>query len=254
MTIARPAGSGGGVTAAEVNLKFVWEVVSRIKIGEAGPAYVVDSTGTLIAHPDISLVLKKTDLQSAAAGRALRAPMARRSRSARDIKGDEVFSAHAAIPTLRWTVFVESPRAEALAPLYASLVRAALLLGAGLLSRPPRASSSRARWCGRCRRCRKARRASAPASSTAASRSAPATSSKAWPSSSTRWAPLKASYADLERKVEQRTARADRGARLPDRDQRGAARDQRVADRRGAGVRGDPRAARRACSAARWRR
>ena len=36
MTIARPAGSGGGVTAAEVNLKFVWDVVSNIKIGEKG--------------------------------------------------------------------------------------------------------------------------------------------------------------------------------------------------------------------------
>ena len=46
MTIARPAGSGGGVTAAEVNLKFVWEVVSRIKIGESrGLAYVVDVDG-----------------------------------------------------------------------------------------------------------------------------------------------------------------------------------------------------------------
>ena len=36
MTIARPAGRGGGVTAAEVNLKFVWDVVSRIRIGEKG--------------------------------------------------------------------------------------------------------------------------------------------------------------------------------------------------------------------------
>ena len=36
-------------------------------------------------------------------------------------------------------------------------------------------------------------------------------------------------------------ARAERGARLPGGDQRGAARHQRVADRRGAGVRGDPR-------------
>ena len=34
MTIARPAGPGGGVTSAEVNLKFVWDVVSRIKIGK----------------------------------------------------------------------------------------------------------------------------------------------------------------------------------------------------------------------------
>jgi hypothetical protein len=66
MTIARPAGSGGGVTAAEVNLKFVWDVVSQIKIGTgtAGLAYVVDADGVLIAHPDISLVLKKSDLSA----------------------------------------------------------------------------------------------------------------------------------------------------------------------------------------------
>ena len=62
MTISRPAGSGGGVTVAEVNLKFVWEVVSRIHIGQAGLAFAVDASGTLIAHPDISLVLKQTSL------------------------------------------------------------------------------------------------------------------------------------------------------------------------------------------------
>ena len=55
-------GQAGGVTAAEVNLKFIWDVVSQIKIGQAGQAFVVDGQGALIAHPDISLVLQKTDL------------------------------------------------------------------------------------------------------------------------------------------------------------------------------------------------
>ena len=54
----------GGVTVAEVNLKFIWDVVSQIKVGKAGLAYVVDGSGALIAHPDISLVLQKTDLAS----------------------------------------------------------------------------------------------------------------------------------------------------------------------------------------------
>ncbi|HUP07028.1 MAG TPA: cache domain-containing protein, partial [Caldimonas sp.] len=36
MTISRPAGPGGGVTAVEVNLKFVGDVVSSIKVGEHG--------------------------------------------------------------------------------------------------------------------------------------------------------------------------------------------------------------------------
>ena len=51
-----------GVSVAEVNLKLIWDVVSQIKVGEHGHAYVVDAQGRLIAHPDISLVLRNTDL------------------------------------------------------------------------------------------------------------------------------------------------------------------------------------------------
>src|SRR5262249_1698366 len=51
-----------GVSIAEVNLKLIWDVVSQIKVGENGHAYVVGSQGRLIAHPDISLVLRTTDM------------------------------------------------------------------------------------------------------------------------------------------------------------------------------------------------
>jgi signal transduction histidine kinase len=135
MTISRPAGSGG-VTIAEVNLKFVWEVVSRIKIGQAGLAFVVNSAGTLIAHPDISLVLQKTDMtklaQVAALGQGTEADITAPA-IARDVKGVEVLTAHARIPTLNWTVFVELPLAEAFKPVYASIQRMGLLLLAGLV-------------------------------------------------------------------------------------------------------------------------
>ena len=134
MTISRPAGgAGGGVTVAEVNLKFVWEVVSRIQIGKAGLAYVVNSAGTLIAHPDISLVLQKTDLSRLAQVAALTRGEGADAPMARDLKGEEVLTAHARIPTLNWTVFVELPLAEAFAPLYASILRIGLLLLAGLV-------------------------------------------------------------------------------------------------------------------------
>ncbi|HWH82041.1 MAG TPA: GAF domain-containing protein, partial [Burkholderiaceae bacterium] len=128
MTIARPAGSGGGVTAAEVNLKFVWDVVSRIRIGDKGLAYVIDAAGTLIAHPDISLVLQKTDLAALPQVAALAASAAFAPDAARDLQGEPVLSAFERIPTLAWTVFVESPRAEAFAPLYVTLQRMALVL------------------------------------------------------------------------------------------------------------------------------
>ena len=42
-----------GITVAEVNLKFIWDVISRIKIGDKGFAYVIDSQGHLIAHPGL---------------------------------------------------------------------------------------------------------------------------------------------------------------------------------------------------------
>ncbi|MEP6874562.1 MAG: ATP-binding protein [Burkholderiales bacterium] len=134
MTIARPAGSGGGVTAAEVNLKFVWEVVSRIHIGEKGLAYVVGADGILIAHPDISLVLKKTDLSALpqVAEAAIRSDTGMVA-VARNLKGEPVLVASERIPTLAWTVFVESPRAEAFAPLYSMLQRMGLVLIVALL-------------------------------------------------------------------------------------------------------------------------
>ena len=63
MTLAtRSGGPDSPVTVAEVNLKFIWDVVSRIKIGEKGKAYVVDTAGLLVADPDIGLVLRKTSM------------------------------------------------------------------------------------------------------------------------------------------------------------------------------------------------
>ncbi|HVO85146.1 MAG TPA: cache domain-containing protein, partial [Syntrophobacteria bacterium] len=51
MTIALSGkGQDAGVTVAEVNLKFIRDVVSQIKVGKAGRAYVLDSRGNLIAH------------------------------------------------------------------------------------------------------------------------------------------------------------------------------------------------------------
>jgi hypothetical protein len=47
MTLAPAVNRAGvGVSAAEVNLKFMWDVVSQIKVGVEGGAYVVDSEGS----------------------------------------------------------------------------------------------------------------------------------------------------------------------------------------------------------------
>jgi hypothetical protein len=51
-----------GVTVVEVGLKLIWDVVSRSLVGERRQAYVIDTQNRLIAHTDISLVLRNTDL------------------------------------------------------------------------------------------------------------------------------------------------------------------------------------------------
>jgi two-component system, NtrC family, sensor kinase len=138
MTIA-VAGSGAqaGVTVAEVNLKFIWDVVSQIQVGKTGHAYVVDDRGYLIAHPDISLVLQKLDLSAqpqvqAAHARVPRADDAENTMTTPDLLGRPALTTYAAIAPVGWSVFLAQPLQEAFAPLYASLLRNAVLLLLGL--------------------------------------------------------------------------------------------------------------------------
>ncbi len=126
-----------GVSVAEVNLKLIWDVVSQIKVGERGKAYVVDAQGRLIAHPDISLVLRNSDLSNLAQVKAARenseASPNEQVKEATDIQGKRVLTAYAPVSPLRWLIFVELPITEAYGPLYASLERTAGLLAGGLL-------------------------------------------------------------------------------------------------------------------------
>jgi signal transduction histidine kinase/HAMP domain-containing protein len=121
-----------GVSIAEVNLKLIWDVVSKIKVGERGQAYVVDAQGRLISHPDISLVLRNTDMtklaQVQAAQRAEKGGPVEDIETATDIQGRRVLTAFAPVAPLGWTVFVELPVEEAYQPLIASIQRTALVL------------------------------------------------------------------------------------------------------------------------------
>jgi signal transduction histidine kinase len=135
IAVAR-SGRQGGVTLAEVNLKLIWDVVTGIRLGQTGYAYVVDRDARLIAHPDISLVLRNTDLsalpQVAAARAATNPSDSEPAAIVPSLDGRRVFSAATAIPQLGWYVFVETPVQEALEPLYATMLRTSLLLLAGL--------------------------------------------------------------------------------------------------------------------------
>jgi signal transduction histidine kinase/putative methionine-R-sulfoxide reductase with GAF domain len=135
LTIALRSNSDDGpVTIADVNLKFIWDVVSRIKIGDKGKAYVVDANGYLVADPDIGLVLRKTYL--GALPHVIATENSKADEDAivsTDLGGTQVLTSVAFIEPLRWRVFVEQPVAEVYGKLNASILRTGLLLLAGLV-------------------------------------------------------------------------------------------------------------------------
>ena len=132
MTIAvAESGARRGVVAAEIDLRFVGDVISRTRVGSTGYAYAVDSRGRLVAHQDLNLVLKRTSFASLPQVRAAlegTRPKSRSVATGRDLDGETVLSAFENIDRLGWRVFVEEPQSEAFAPLYSAIKRTAFFL------------------------------------------------------------------------------------------------------------------------------
>jgi adenylate cyclase len=126
--------SAVGVAVAEINLKFIWEVISEIRVGRTGEAFVLDGPGRLVAHPDISLVLRADQVEQQPL-KVLRAGILARPGEAtagQDISGKTVLAAMAHIPGVNWNVIVKQPVAEAFGPIYDALWRTVALLVAGV--------------------------------------------------------------------------------------------------------------------------
>ncbi|QOZ67951.1 hybrid sensor histidine kinase/response regulator [Bradyrhizobium arachidis] len=131
MTIAtRGTGRSPNVVVAEVNLRFIWDLVAGIRVGNTGKAYVVDRQGVLIAHPDLWPALQRSDLSGHADVRTALDGVGPPSGGLvkEDLSGQRVLSTYATVPSLGWLVFVELPLSEAYAPIYASIGRSTFLL------------------------------------------------------------------------------------------------------------------------------
>jgi adenylate cyclase len=123
-----------GITVAVINLKLIWDVISAIHIGASGDAFVLDRSGRIVAHPDISLVLRGDDDPAAARLKDLQKVTIGGGGETADgvnAEGRSVIAAMAPIPGPDWMAFVEQPAAEAFGPIRAALWRTGLLLLVG---------------------------------------------------------------------------------------------------------------------------
>ncbi len=123
-----------GALVAEVNLKFMWDVVAGIKIGSKGAAYVVDRSGNLIAFGDASRVLKGENLSrlNAVAEYINREKSDFKSSAgiSKGIQGTTVVSTFVALGSPDWAVVVELPFLEA----YESVIQALKLTAVVMLA------------------------------------------------------------------------------------------------------------------------
>ena len=93
-------------------------------IGKSGYAYVVSGAGTLVAHPDLQLVLQHKDPSTRRSCCTPRIQQRRkRNGGLLEFSGQPVLVSYQRIPNIGWTVLVERPLLEAYAPALISLGR-----------------------------------------------------------------------------------------------------------------------------------
>jgi diguanylate cyclase (GGDEF)-like protein/PAS domain S-box-containing protein len=124
-----------GVLVADVNLKFLGFLVSRIQVGETGYAFVLDQRNYLIAEkdrqpedfrhygfPEHTFTLEYPQLREH--------PVV----AYRGLKDVRVLGTYHSIPSVQWRVVIELPTHEAYAPLRRLLVLLGIALGLAALA------------------------------------------------------------------------------------------------------------------------
>ena len=126
------AGFNADVTVAEIDLRFLSDLLGDAQVGKSNFAYVVDPKGQVLARssrgPDVGESLGRLPQVTAALK-----PGGVPPNIGTDIDGDSVLTTASAVPDLGWHVFFEQPTAQALAPIRDQLERGALLIALGLV-------------------------------------------------------------------------------------------------------------------------
>lgn len=119
------SGEPQGALIAEVNLKFIWDLVSGLKVG-TGSAYVVDRQGKLIAFRDVSRVLQGESLKRL---KTVEHYMRNSGTSpeteiieSKGIGGNMVLGTYVPLGMPDWAVVTELPLNEAYCIAYGSIV------------------------------------------------------------------------------------------------------------------------------------
>lgn len=120
-----------GMLAAEVNLKFMWDLVDQLDVGETGYAYVVDKQGDLLAFADTARVLKRENVsQLPEVSEFISGGVQDEDGAdlALGIYEESSVQTFVALGSPDWAVVTEIPVAEAFAPVTQSAIGSGLVI------------------------------------------------------------------------------------------------------------------------------
>ncbi len=118
-----------GVLVAELSLRFMWDFIGQVAIENGGYAYIIDSKGRLLAHPDLTRVLAAenvSDLPIVAVFIENGANQSGIDKRYSGIDGEYVVGMYVPVTSTSWAVVTEIPWNRSFYP----IVRQALLSAA----------------------------------------------------------------------------------------------------------------------------
>ncbi|MDW8234128.1 MAG: cache domain-containing protein [Roseiflexaceae bacterium] len=115
--VTDPLGEHQGVLIGVVNLRFMWNLINTLDVGQSGYAYIIDRRGNLLAFRDIARVLRGDNVADIPAVREFMANTSsdtvRQVGSYIGLAGDQVVGAYVALGQPDWAVITEIPWSEA---------------------------------------------------------------------------------------------------------------------------------------------
>ena len=105
-------GNDIGAICAEVSLKYIENMCSKINFGVLGHCATVDQTGHVIAHPNKSWIKEIRDLSKVSAVQKMMAGLSGTTEFYSPFMKEDMVAGYSAIPALGWGVMIPQPKSE----------------------------------------------------------------------------------------------------------------------------------------------
>lgn len=102
-----------GILGATLDLAIMEDMRSKISIGKTGYAFITDTQGQILAHPDAKMVEERSNVSDVEIVK--KALTGESGAQIYEYKGVKVFGSYTTVPTTRWAVVVRQTHEEAFA-------------------------------------------------------------------------------------------------------------------------------------------